>query len=86
MKAYGIEGVAYFMSHSCGQQCQGIQTFCLNVFRVFFMSGRFIPYQDQVALVFAADGGNEDVQESVLRVKDFRVPRDGGLALLDRVP
>lgn len=50
MEAYGIEGVAYFMSHSCGQQCQGIQAFCLKVFCVFFMPGRFIPYQDQVAL------------------------------------
>ena len=44
MKAYGVEGVAYFMGHTRRQQRQGVQAFRLNILRVLFLPGRFIPY------------------------------------------
>ena len=86
MKADGVEGVAYFMGHPRGQQREGVQAFRLDVLRVFLLPGRFIPYQDQMALVPAADGGDENVQEFVLRIKNLHVPGNGGPALLDGVP
>ena len=86
MEADGVEGVAYFMSHAGCQQGQRIEPFRLNVFRIALLLGRFVPDEDQVALVFIADGGNENIQEFVLRVEDFHIPGNGGMALLDRVP
>ena len=57
-----LRGVAYFMSHAGCQQGQRIEPFRLNVFRIALLLGRFVPDEDQVALVFCR-WGNENIQE-----------------------
>ena len=74
------------MGYAGRQQGQRIEPLRLDVLRIALLLGRFVADEDQVALAFIADGGNENIQEFMLRVEDFHIPRNGGMALLDRVP